>query len=101
MQQRLVLLVADGAEDCGFTVRGIGQHGQGLVAVGGNDHVIVIVLRAVAEGKRHPVGAAFDAQDRAFQTNPVFEPPGQGGDVLSGAAFDGAPLRLVADIQNP
>ncbi len=98
MQYHIVFGIAQGTE---HRLLGTGrrcQHGQRLVAMASEHHVIK-TLAALGTVHRHPFAVAFHASDRAGQANALSKRRRQGFDIASGAAFYHAPLRAVGDGQ--
>ena len=95
-------LVGDGPQDLGLGLRGVGQHGQGLVRVGRDHHVIEGHRAAALGGQLDAIGVTRDRADRASMC-------GSGRrtawiervHVAVGAALDGAPLGPVEEVEHP
>ncbi len=100
VQDRLVALVGDRAEDLALGRRGVGQHRERLVGVGG-DHDLVVALGAAAVGDHLDIAQpAGDGAHRRRRADSVRERRGQRIDVAPRAAGHGAPARPVAEAEH-
>ena len=95
MQIDRVRRVADGAENGALVHIGIAEHVERLVAVGGDDDVIVGRLLAVAVMDDDAVRRPLDRGDGAAESELVAEGGGQFLDVVLAAALHRAPDRTV------
>ena len=92
------LVVKFGKESV-FLRRGIGEEGEGLIAVAGEEDFIEGLRRAIGEVDGGVSSGAADGGDGAVFVNAVGKGGGDFPDVTLGAAGDGPPLVLGAEAE--
>ena len=101
VQHGEVALVAEGPQQAALRRVRIGQQGQGLVGVGGDDHLVVVLGPALAIFDAHPLAAANDGRDRGVEPDAARKGGGDALHIGPAPAHHGAPLGPVAQRQEP
>ena len=100
MQVDRVGRVADVAQNGALVIVGVGQHRQRLVAVRGDDDVVVGLAAAVAVVDDDAMRGALDRRHRATKPQAVAKGRGQLLDIAVASALDRAPDRPIV-LQQP
>ena len=101
VQDRLVGLVGDRAQQLVLAGRRVGEQLQRLVGVGGEDDLVEALGVVAARRDRDVVGVPGDLVDRSREAETVTPRRGQRLDVAVRAAGDRPPLRAVAEAEHP
>ena len=100
VQDGLVALIGEGAQELALGRRRVGQHRQRLVGVGG-DHDLVEALRSAVPDDLDPIGMALDAAHRRLQPDAVAHRGDDRLDVCPAAAYDRAPAGSPGQGEDP
>ena len=100
VQDGLVGLVGEGAEDLLLRRRRVGEHRERLVGVRGDDDLVEALGLAARRRDLHAVVEALDRAHGRREADAVGERRGERLDVALGAAGDGAPLRPPAQAEH-
>ncbi len=77
----------------------VGDQAQGLVAVGGQNHVVEGLDAAVARGDFDPAGDRLHARHGRGEANPADQRTGQPGDIQVRSAGHGSPARPLDQVE--
>ena len=97
MQQRLVALVRQRAQDLALLARGVRQHAQRLVGVAREEDVVEALGLPPARVHDHRFGPPSDQLDRRVEPNPVAKRRHELLHVARRTAADHSPRRPVVD----
>ena len=99
MEHGLVARIAEGAEQAALLAARLGQHGERVVGVRGDDDLIEAPGDAARVEKRDARGVALDAPDRRSGQDAVGEGRAEAADIFAAAADHRPPLRPFGELQ--
>ena len=95
MEKHRVGPITDRTQDGPFPSTRISQHGECLIGMGSDDHVIIGIAVAAGVNDDNPTRISLDVNDPRSQSEPVAKARGELLDVAMTAATNGSPERLL------